>query len=148
MLAIQLAAAQSPAAAEEVSAAAWKRWPDSQGVADSRAHALQAVGRDQQAVAFLQARIHQWPDVPEFQKSLADGLNRLGRTVEAHEAMASYYEQTGALPTAVEHLEQARKLSRDFYAQSKLDARIRQVRERLKTQRALLAPYKSKSDDQ
>lgn len=147
MLAIQLAAAQSPAAAEEASAAAWKRWPDSQGVADSRAHALQAAGQDQQAVAFLQARIRQWPDVPEFQKSLSDGLSRLGRAAEAHEAMASYYEQTGALPTAVEHLEQARKLSRDFYEQSKLDAQIRDIRERLKTQRALLAPYKNKSDD-
>ena len=148
MLAIQLAAGHDPAAAADASAAAWKRWPDSQGVANERARTLQAAGKDTEAIAFLRARIQQWPDVPAFQKALADGLDRQGHAVEAHEAMASYFEQTGALPTAVEHLEQARRLSRDFYAQSKLDAEIRQVRERLKTQRALLAPYKTKSDDQ
>jgi predicted Zn-dependent protease len=146
VLGVQLAAAQSPAAAVEASADAWKRWPRSQGVAYERAQALWKAGQDAAAVTFLQACIRQWPGIPEFQKPLADSLDRLGRKADAHEAMAAYYEQTGALPTAVEHLEQARALSRDFYTQSKLDAEIRDVRERLKTQRALLAPYKKDSD--
>ncbi|HEX7387658.1 MAG TPA: M48 family metalloprotease [Castellaniella sp.] len=148
VLGIRLAAARSSVAAVEAGATAWKRWPDSQGVAYERARALQAAKQDAAAVPFLQARITQWPDVPEFQKLLADSLNRLGRQAAAHEALASYYEQTGALPTAVEHLEQARRLSKDFYAQSKLDAEIREVRERLKAQQALLAPYKKNTSSQ
>jgi predicted Zn-dependent protease len=142
MLAIQLAGAQGAAAAVDVSAAAWKRWPDSQGVADERARALQKAGQDAAAADFLQAATRQWPETPEFQKLLATSLERLGREVEAHEAMASYFEQTGALPTAVEHLQQARTLSKDFYAQSRLDTRIRALRERLDNQRALLEPFK------
>ncbi len=144
MLAVQLAAAQSATAAVEASAQAWKRWPHSQGVANERARALQKAGQDEAAVTFLQAAIGQWPQVPDFQKLLANSLERLGHKVAAHEAMATYYEQTGALPTAVEHLQQARSLSHDFYVQSSLDTRIRAVRERLDTQRALLEPYKKK----
>jgi predicted Zn-dependent protease len=142
MLAIRLAGAQGAAAAVDASAAAWKRWPHSQGVADERARALQKAGQDEAAAAFLQAAVGQWPDTPEFQKLLATSLQHLGREVEAHEAMASYFEQTGALPTAVEHLQQARARSKDFYAQSRLDMRIRDLRERLDNQRALLEPFK------
>lgn len=142
MLAIRLAAAQGPMAAADASAAAWKRWPRSQGVADARARALQKAGQDETAAVFLQAVIGQWPDTPEFQKLLATSLQRLGREVEAHEALASYFEQTGALPTAAEHLRQARALSKDFYVQSRLDMRIRALRERLDNQRALLEPFR------
>ncbi|WP_345795686.1 M48 family metalloprotease [Castellaniella sp. MT123] len=142
ILAIQLAQSRGSTAAVDAAAQAWKRWPDSQAVAQERARALQSAGQDQAAVAFLRAAVKQWPRIPEFQQLLANGLERLGDHIEAHEAMASYFEQTGALPTAVEHLQQARSLSKDFYVQSRLDMRIRALREQLDTQRALLAPYK------
>src|SRR3546814_9172708 len=80
--------------------AAWKRWPDSQAVAQGLARAMQAAGQDQDVVPFLQARIKQWPDIPEFRKALADSYDRLGQPVESRQAMADYYEQTGALPPA------------------------------------------------
>src|SRR5690606_35129329 len=102
----------------------------------------QKAGQEDAAVTFLQAATKQWPDTPEFQKLLATSLQRQGREAEAHEALATYYEQTGALPTAVEHLQQARSLTHDFYAQSRLDTRIRAVRARLDEQRALLEPFK------
>ncbi|WP_323016702.1 M48 family metalloprotease [Castellaniella sp.] len=142
MLDIRLARTQSLAVAVDAAATASKRWPHSQGVADERARALQADGQDKAAVDFLRAVIRQWPDTPEFQQLLAGSLERLGAKVEAHEAMASYFEQTGALPTAMEHLQQARRLSQDFYEQSRLDMRIRALRDRLENQRALLEPYK------
>jgi len=142
ILAIRLARAQSAAAAAEASAQAWTRWPRSQAVASERARALQGAGQDDAAADFLKAAIQQWPDVPEFQQLLATSLERLGHKVEAHEAMASYFEQTGALPTAMEHLQQARRLSKDFYEQSRLDTRIRALRDHLETQRALLEPYR------
>jgi predicted Zn-dependent protease len=144
MLDVRLARARSPSAAVDASAQAWKRWPQSQGVADERARALQAAGQDQAAVDFLKAAVRQWPDTPEFQQLLSNSLERSGDKVQAHEAMASYFEQTGALPTAMEHLQQARRLSKDFYEQSRLDMRIRALRDSLENQRALLEPYKKK----
>ncbi len=73
---------------------------------------------------------------------MADSYDRLGQPVDARLAMAGYYEQTGALPTAVELLQQARGLSKDFYIQSEIDVRIRQLRDRLDNQRALLERFK------
>lgn len=57
--------------------------------------------------------------------------------------MATFYELTGALPAAVEQLQQARAMTRDFYEQSELDVRIRELRERLESDRALLERFKS-----
>ena len=142
VLAIQLERAQGGDALE-AAAAAWRRWPRSQGVAMAYAQALQAAGRDAEAVDFLQDRVRQWPAVPDFQKPLADSLERIGRKVEAREAMAHYHEDTGALATAVELLQQARTLSTDFYEQSRIDTRIRGLREELDTRRALLERFKS-----
>jgi predicted Zn-dependent protease len=56
--------------------------------------------------------------------------------------MAKYYERTGALPTAVEQLRQARSLSHDFYVQSELDAQIKALRQKLDTERELLKQFK------
>ena len=107
------------------------------------ARAMQAAQRDKDVVAFLQARIKQWPEISEFKKLLADGYERLGDSVQAHLSMAEYYEQTGALPTAVELLQQARRLSQDFYVQSEVDMRIRMLRQRMDDKRALLEQFKS-----
>ncbi|MFA7437116.1 M48 family metalloprotease [Castellaniella sp.] len=142
VLAIQLAAAHGPGEALRVSEQAFARWPDSQGVAYERARALQQAGKSEDAVRLLQALVRRWPHVAEFQKMLALELDRTGHVTEAHEAMATYYELRGAVSTAVEHLQQARDHSRDFYAQSRIDVRIRALRERLDTQRTLLAPFK------
>jgi predicted Zn-dependent protease len=143
ILAIKLDLRSSPAVALGAAQAASTRWPDSQGVALVVAEAMQAARRDEDVVSFLQARIKQWPEIAEFQKLLADSYERLGRRVEAHQAMAAYYEETGALPTAVELLQQARRLSRDFYVQSEIDVRIRMLRERLEDKRAVLEQFKS-----
>lgn len=123
--------------------AAWARWPSSQGVALTLASALQSLGHDQEAIDFLAQRIKQWPDWPRLYQLQAQGLERLGQAVEARRAMAVYYEKTGALPTAVEQLQQARGLSKDFYIQSELDVNIRTLKERLKSDRALLERFKS-----
>ena len=56
--------------------------------------------------------------------------------------MATYYELIGALPTAVEQLQQARGLTSDFYLQSQLDVEIRALKERQTTERALLERFR------
>ncbi len=143
-LAVALALEQGDnAQAAALSAAAWKRWPDSQGVALARVEALQKMGQDEQAVQLLSQLTKQWPDVPRLHQLQAQSYERLGRHIEARRAMASFYEQTGALPSAVAQLEQARSMSKDFYVQSELDVKIRELKERLASDRQLLERFKS-----
>src|SRR3546814_19693404 len=92
---------------------AWSRWPNSQGIALARIEAMQKTGRDQDAVAFLAQRIGQWPELPRLYQLQAQSQERLGQKVAARRSMATYYDLTGALPTAFEQLQQARsKLGR------------------------------------
>jgi predicted Zn-dependent protease len=130
------------AQALELTRSAWKKWPRSQGVALALARAMQQSGDVKGAAAFLEARIKQWPGVPIMYKWLAQAYEQLGKKVEARRTMAKYYERTGALPTAVEQLRQARSLSHDFYVQSELDAQIKMLRQKLETERELLKQFK------
>ncbi len=142
-LEINLALAQGNAQrATQLGRQAVQRWPDSQGVALAQIEALQGSGQDEEAVRLLQSRIKQWPEVPRLWQLLAQSQERLGRRAEARKTMAQYYELTGALPAAVEQLQQARSMSTDFYEQSELDVRIRQMRKRLESDRALLERFK------
>jgi len=122
---------------------AWDRWPDSQAIGLERVQAMQKTGHDAQAVAFLTQLSKQWPDVPRLYQLQAQSHERLGQHMEARRTMATYYELIGALPTAVEQLEQARGMTKDFYAQSELDVQIRTLKERLKSDRELLERFKS-----
>lgn len=119
-----------------------RRWPDSQGVALAHVEALQKAGRHEAAVDELGKRLKQWPDVPRLWQLQAQSNEALGRRPNARRSMATYYELTGALPAAVEQLQQARAMSRDFYEQSELDVRIRQLRDRLESDRQLLERFK------
>lgn len=136
-------AAGDAARAVQLGSQAVTRWPDSQGVALAHIEALQGAGRYEAAAAELQSRIRQWPEVPRFWQLLAQSHEKLGQRPEARGAMATFYELTGALPAAVEQLQQARTMSRDFYEQSELDVRIRELRERLESDRALLERFKN-----
>ncbi len=142
-LAIALALAQGndQSALDQASAAA-KRWPASQGVALAQVQAMQKTGRDTEAAAALRQRITQWQDVPRLYQLLAQSQERLGQRLEARRSMANYYELTGALPAAVEQLQQARSMTSDFYLQSQLDVQIRTMKERLKDDRALLERFR------
>ena len=122
---------------------AWRNWPQSQGVALLLAEALQKSGNDQESVAFLEERVQQWPNEPQFQERLAQSYERAGEQVKARSTMATYYELVGALPTAVQQLRQARNLTDDFYLQSELDTRIRTLRERLEVERDLLQRFRT-----
>ncbi len=143
-LAIDLALAQGKEKdALALADAAAKRWPNSQIIALAHIEALQKIGRDTEAVDLLQQRVTQWPDVPRLQQLLGQSHERLGQKIQARRSMASYYELTGALPAAVEQLQQARNMTSDFYLQSQLDVQIRTLKERLKADRALLERFRS-----
>ncbi len=123
--------------------AAADRWPDDQALALAMVETLQKSNKDEQAVEALGGYIKRWPDIARLHQLQAQSHERLGRQVQARQAMARYYEMVGALPSAVEQLRQARNLSQDFYVQSELDVRIRALRERLDSQRALLERFKT-----
>lgn len=143
-LAIMIAQAQGQFdAAADMARKAWQAWPQHQGIALSYVQLMTQQGDDQQAVTFLRERIKQWPDVPRFQQLLAQSLERLGQPIESRKVMADYYVLVGALPTAVEQLQQARTRSTDFYEQSQLDVKIRSLRERLESERLLLERFRS-----
>lgn len=143
-LAVALALDQGDKAqALSLSQSAWARWPDSQVVALARTETLQKTGQDAQAVELLAQLTRKWPDVPRLHQLQAQSYERLGRHIEARRAMASYYELTGALPSAVAQLEQARSMSKDFYVQSELDVQIRTLKDRLQSDRQLLERFKS-----
>lgn len=126
----------------DLSRSAWARWSNSQAIALTLVDSLQKTGQDIQAIPFLQECISRWPDVSRFHQLLAQSQERLGQQVDARRSMATYYELTGALPTAVEQLQQARSLTSDFYLQSQLDVEIRALKERQTAERALLERFR------
>ncbi|WP_459617204.1 beta-barrel assembly-enhancing protease [Bordetella sp. 2513F-2] len=124
--------------------AAVKRWPEDRALGMAYASALQAVGRHDEAQAYLRDRVRQWgSDEPRFYELLAQSEERNGRPVEARRNMARFYEQTGAYAAAESQLQQARGMSKDFYEQSQIDVQIKDVKQKLADERELLERFKS-----
>ena len=132
------------ASALKMAQAAHKRWPQRRSFVLRTAHSLQLLGRDTEAVAFLNAQIKRWPQQePEFYKMLAMSQDRIGERVQARQTMAIYYEKLGALPSAFTQLQQARAMSQDFYVQSQIDAKMRELSSRIAEDRRLLERFRS-----
>jgi len=132
---------QGATAALPLADAAWQRWPEQMSLAFARAQMLREAGQHAHALTFLQDCIQRWPDEPRFYEWQAQSFEHSDKPVHARRAMANYYEKIGALPSAVEQLRQARAISSDFYVQSEIDTRIRALRQRLETERALLRRF-------
>lgn len=140
---IELARRQVPAALS-LAQASHKRWPQRRSFVLKTAQSLQLLGRDAEAVKFLQAQVKRWPtQEPELYKMLAISQDRLGEVVDSRQTMATYYEKLGALPSAYTQLQQARTLSKDFYVQSQIDVRIRELSGRIAEDRRLLERFRS-----
>lgn len=123
---------------------AHKRWPQRRSFVMKIAQSMQILGRDTEAVAFLKTQIKRWPtQEPELYKMLAISQDRLGERVDARQTMATYYENLGALPSAFTQLQQARTISKDFYVQSQIDVRMRELSSRIAEDRKLLERFKS-----
>jgi len=123
--------------------AAWRQWPDHRALAFALAESLQRAGLDTEAVVFLRERAARWGESePRLWQLLAQSEEHAGQPIAARLSMATYYERIGALPAAVSQLNQARGLSKDFYQQSQIDVRIRDVKTRMDEDRALLARFR------
>lgn len=141
VLKIQVVAKSDLPAALNLASKAIQKWPANQAVYYEYGSVLLAAGKYDVNTEILKSAIQRWPDIADFQKLLANNYQKNGNKVLANETMAIYYELTGAYPTAVEHLEQARAQTDDFYIQSRVDMKIRQIRDKLKRQRELLEPF-------
>lgn len=122
---------------------AWQHWSNNQAVALALVSAMQSTQPLVEQIAFLEQRTQQWPDEARFQQLLAQVLEKNQQPIAAREAMAQYYILVGALSSAVNQLQQARALSTDFYEQSTLDMRIRELREQLEQDRLLLERFRA-----
>jgi len=132
------------ATALSLAQAAHKRWPQRRSFVLRIAQSQQALGRDAEAVMFLKAQIKRWPNQePELYKMLALSEDRIGERVESRQTMATYYEKLGALPSAFTQLQQARTMSKDFYVQSQIDVRMRELSGRIADDRRLLERFRS-----
>jgi len=132
-------AAKNPLSALSSAQAAIKRYPERLAFPLRVAQALQALGKEREAVAFLKEQVRRWPtEEPVFFQMLAGGQDKLGEQVSARQTMATYYQLVGALPAAASQLQQARTLSQDFYVQSQIDVELNQIRNKISENRRLL----------
>lgn len=143
-LAIDIASAQGDnERALSLARSATTRWPEQRSLTMSLARALQATGRNQEALAYLQDMMQRWSDEPRFYQMAATSYGALNRPVAERRVMADYYAMTGALPAAVELLTQARSTSKDFYEQSQIDAKVRELQRRMREEKEMLRRFES-----
>jgi predicted Zn-dependent protease len=94
-------------------------------------------GQPQAAVSLLQDAVNERREDVRLWSRLAQAHQRLGQTAQYHRAQAEVYAQQGLWAAAVEQLELAQRSGQgDFYAQSAIDARLREVRARADEERA------------
>ena len=74
---------------------------------------------------------------------LALNLADSNQPAKARRAMADYYVLTGALPSAMAQLQQAREMTQDFHEQSRIDAEIRNLQARMAQEKAMLEKFSS-----
>lgn len=140
-----LALAQDNASsALSISRSALARWPNHRALAELQARALQKLGRHAEAAKFLLQQIKKWPtESPVLYQLLALNLADSSQPAQARRAMADYYVLTGALPSAMAQLQQAREMTQDFHEQSRIDAEIRNLQARMAQEKAMLEKFNS-----
>lgn len=117
------------AGAEKLLAAARQRYPDTVSVAYDHAEALQALGRNREAVDSLNEIAKQRPRWPRVYGLLAKAYSGLGNRAQQHRALAEFYYLQGGLASAIEQLRLAQTAGDgDFYTLSTIDARLREMR--------------------
>jgi len=124
--------------------AAIKKWPEQIAIVQRLVKAYEESRKDRELVELLNQYIKLWPDqVPSLYQSLGQAQERMGLRIESRENIATYYRLTGALVAAMNQLQEARKLSNDFYEQSQLDAKVQTIREQMSLERKMLERFKS-----
>lgn len=113
--------------------AALKSHPNSRALVYNYAEVLLNNGRADAALKLIEARIAEFPDEIRLYTLQSRGYAALGRRLPQHRAQAEVYLRRGHLGAAVEQLQLAlRAGDGDFYQLSSVEARLRELRARLK----------------
>jgi predicted Zn-dependent protease len=131
-----------PEEAVKLAQAAHARWPDQHSLGLAVAESLQRANRHEEAIVELNALASRWSDEPRIYQMLADSHARLRHLIPEKRNLAEYYKRVGALPAAVEVLQQARIASKDFYEQSSIDAALTDVKRDVDDERELLQQFR------
>lgn len=110
-----------------------QRFPLSRLTAQHYVTMLQHMDRHQQAIDYLRDQLAVPKTDPNYYAALARSYTALNRRTLQHQAVAEMYALLGALPSAVDQLQMARKAAdADFYVMSEIDARLRQLQQQIK----------------
>ena len=132
-LAAEIRLARNDAAgAVRILEGAQKQFPSSRSVSYALADARILGGRADAAAIELRRRIDNRNGDPRLWQLLSRAYAALGQRTEQHRTQAEVYYLRGSLPAAIEQLEIARRASDgDFYTLSAVDARLRELKQRL-----------------
>lgn len=101
-------------------------------LAEAYADALLIAERPGDAKKVLTEYLRVWNDDPAFLERLSRANFALGLRAEGHLAQADALRQQDLIAAAIDQLESARKSGGDYYIQSIVDARMRELQDRLK----------------
>ncbi|MDR2688774.1 MAG: M48 family metalloprotease [Azoarcus sp.] len=137
MLAGELAMARHETGqAIKILEAARRTFPASMSIAYALADARINAGASASAVVELRRMLNGRNNDIRLWALLARAQTALGRRTAQHRAQAEVHALQGAYPAALEQLELARKAGdSDFYELSAVDARLREIRERVRETR-------------
>lgn len=105
-------------------------------LAEAYADALLGAERPGDAKKAVTEYLRVWADDPDFLERLARANFALGLRAEGHLAQADALRQQDLIAPAIDQLESARKSGGDYYIQSIVDARMRELQERLKEEKS------------
>ncbi|CAM5474054.1 M48 family metalloprotease [Thauera mechernichensis] len=129
-------ARRDPSSAIRTLETAQQRFPASRSLAYALADAQIRGGQAAQAVAGVRRMIDTRSADPRLWQLLSRAQAELGQRTEQHRAQAEVYVLRGSLPAAIEQLEIARRAGDgDFYTLSAVDARLRELQQRLLEER-------------
>lgn len=107
------------------------RYPESRALAYAHVSALQAEGRNDDALAALREAQRLHPRDANLYALQAQTYAALGKRLLQHQAQGEAYALQGNLPGAIDQLQIARSAGDgDFYQLSMVDARLRELRAR------------------
>lgn len=132
VLAADLKRAQGDlAAAARLYREARVRYPHNRALVYGQVGALLAENRPQEALKTVSAELQLYPADGALHGLQAKSYAALGKRLQQHRAQAELYALQGQLPLAIEQLQLAQKAGDgDFYEQSQVDARLRELRAR------------------
>ena len=125
-------AAGRPATALKLYKMARQRSPDYLPLTRYYASALLKTGNADAARKIIKGILRKETSDPTLYKMLATAAGETGNRLEAHQSLAEYYYLNGQAKAAIEQLQIASRFARDnFYAQSSLEARMKEIKEEI-----------------